>query len=69
MQYRNACFNQNGTITCEIEHPAMGWIPFTAATDDVEAHGRKIYSALIASGKVSPYIPQEPPVAPAPEEM
>ena len=45
MQIREAKFNANGTIDCEIEHPQFGWIPFTANADDVEEHGRLIFEA------------------------
>lgn len=35
MDYRNARFLADGRIDCEINHPAYGWIPFTAAAGDV----------------------------------
>jgi Arc/MetJ-type ribon-helix-helix transcriptional regulator len=55
MNIRNAKYNENGAIDCEIEHPEFGWIPFTASPDDVEQHGRDIYEALIDAGNVSEY--------------
>lgn len=46
MEIRNAKYNVNGTIDCELEHPKLGWVPFTASKDDVEEHGRLIYNEL-----------------------
>lgn len=46
MEYRNAAYNSQGTIDCEIEHPNFGWIPFTANPNDVEPHGREIFGLL-----------------------
>jgi hypothetical protein len=43
MKYRNAKYNEIGTIDCEIEHPEYGWIPFTASPDDCEEYGRGIF--------------------------
>ena len=48
MNYRNACFNDIGTIDCEVEHPVRGWMPFTASPDDVEPFGREMYALLLA---------------------
>lgn len=36
MEYRNAQYNENGTIDCEINHPEYGWIPCTVSPDDKE---------------------------------
>jgi hypothetical protein len=44
--FRNAVWDPQGTITCEIEHPDFGWIPFTASPDDVEPHGRAIFEVV-----------------------
>lgn len=38
--------NRFGTIDCEIDHPALGWIPFTASPVDLEPFGRELYSVL-----------------------
>jgi hypothetical protein len=46
METRNPVLNENGTIDCEINHPHLGWIPFTASPDDVEEHGRAIHALL-----------------------
>lgn len=59
MEVRSARFNRAGGIDCEINHPDFGWIPFTASADDIEEHGRSIYSQLMSSGKVQPYNEEE----------
>lgn len=45
-EYRNPVRNADGTFDVEINHPAFGWIPFTASPDDCEPYGREIYSYL-----------------------
>ena len=49
-------------INCEINHPVLGWIPFTASSDDKEPHGRGIYQLIAAGavGDVAEYV--EPPI-------
>lgn len=44
-----------------IDHPVYGTIPFTAAPDDVEHHGKELYAKALAGefGEIAPYI--EPP--------
>jgi hypothetical protein len=64
MEYRNARYNQFGTIDCEINHPRLGWLPFTASPDDAVEHGRAIHAAALA-GDVAAYVP---PADPTPEE-
>jgi len=59
MNYRNPIYTENGSIDCEIEHPAYGWIPFTASPDDCEAQGKAIFEALKDSA--NPYVPPPPP--------
>lgn len=46
VKYRNVVALPDGRFDCEIEHPALGWIPFTAAENDCEAHGRAIWAAI-----------------------
>ena len=43
-------------IDCEINHPAYGWIPFTASPDDVEVYGREMFATL-SQGDVAEYVP------------
>lgn len=38
----------DGRFDCEINHPAWGWIPFTADPNDVAAHGRAIHAEIIS---------------------
>lgn len=40
---RNTIHNLSGGIDCEIKHPELGWIPFTAHPDDPEDYGVKLY--------------------------
>ena len=56
--FRSARYDEAGTITCEIEHPVFGWIPFTASATDVEAHGRALFVHIEATGPVLPYEPE-----------
>ncbi|GEM_PF-1418893 len=45
------------SVDLEFNHPELGWIPFTATSDDCEGHGREIYAAAVAGeyGEVVPY--------------
>lgn len=58
MDYRDEKFVSATAITMEINHPVLGWIPFTAAQDDVEVHGRDLFAA--ASATATPYVAPEP---------
>jgi hypothetical protein len=46
MNYKNAVYNSQGTIDCEVEHPDFGWIPFTASSNDVEPFGKEVFDLL-----------------------
>lgn len=48
--YRNPRYEESGDITCEIEHPDYGWIPFTASPDDPEEFGRRLFAEIVGSG-------------------
>lgn len=50
MKIRNPMFTGDGAIDCEVYHEKYGWLPFTAAHDDKEAHGREVYKAAMAIG-------------------
>jgi hypothetical protein len=65
MQYKNARWARDGGIDCDIEHPAYGWIPFTAKKDDGESFGRALFAELEASGNVAPFNPDNYPPPPA----
>lgn len=62
MEFRNAIFNAAGNIDCEINHPQLGWIPFTADPADVDPIGLEVFAAALEMGP-SPYVP--PPPLPA----
>lgn len=57
IEYKNPCYNENGTIDVDINHPDFGWIPFTADPEDVEPHGRQIFEDL--KDEAAPYTPPE----------
>ena len=46
MEYKNPKYNANGTIDVEINHPQLGWIAYTANSNDVEENGRVIFNDL-----------------------
>ena len=59
INYRSARYVEGGCIDCEIEHPRLGWIPFTldptdtaAGIDVVNLHAR-----MLKSGNIAPYSP------------
>lgn len=59
MDYRNPTYNSVGTIDCEINHPKLGWVPFTADPNDSEKTGRDLHKQILAAGNVAEYV--EPP--------
>lgn len=62
MAVRNVAFNAQGTIDLEVEHPTLGWIPFTASPDDPEQYGRDLYAAALtgAYGIIGAFTPPPP---------
>lgn len=59
--YRNPWYEESGDITCEIEHPDYGWIPFTASPDDPEEFGRKLFAEVVWSAvEIAPCPPKSP---------
>lgn len=59
MNYRNPIYTADGRINCEIEHPALGWIPFTASPEDPEDHGRHLFAEIVESGaEIAPCPPK-----------
>lgn len=58
MNAKNPKFNSIGTIDLELYHTLYGWIPFTASPNDIEEHGRNLYSLAISGnfGEIGPYI-------------
>lgn len=61
-EYRNPARNRHGTIDCEIEHPKLGWIPFTCDPDDAEPpiDSATLYDRIEAAGGIADYV--APPV-------
>lgn len=57
MKIRNAKYNKNKTIDCEIEHPDYGWIPFTASPNSAEEYNREMYAMMVKKGGVEEYTP------------
>ncbi len=59
MNIRNAVRRSAEAFDCEIDHPALGWIPFTAVATDVEQSGRDIFAAIEAgdAGAIADYVP------------
>ncbi|MBA85232.1 MAG: hypothetical protein CML60_10500 [Rhodobacteraceae bacterium] len=57
MEFRNPAYNARGTIDCEVLHPSMGWVPFTASPDDQEAQGREVYADIMEAGGIADYVP------------
>lgn len=63
MDYRSARYTEGGKIDCEVNHPDYGWIPFTAAPDDVQAHCRELHARIVAAGDAAPYVAPPAPTA------
>lgn len=59
MNYRNAKTLVDGRIDCEIEHPAYGWIPFTADAADTGAQFdvAALHAQMAADPSTAPYTP------------
>ena len=66
MDYRNAHYNQYGTVDLEINHPDYGWIPFTASPNDPDESGRELYAQVVAAGNIAPFDPSTAPPPPRP---
>lgn len=63
IEVRAPAFNAVGTIDCELNHPTLGWIKFTASPDDCEPLGRQVHAALLdgAAGAIKAYDPATAP--------
>jgi hypothetical protein len=59
MNYRNAKRLADGSIDCEIEHPNLGWIPFTCDPSDTGAQFdvATLHAQMDADPNTSPYEP------------
>lgn len=62
--WRNPQYNAAGTIDCEIEHPALGWIPFTARPSDRSFfYIDGMIAEMIAADVIAPYVAPPDPTA------
>ena len=63
MDYRNAVFSspEGDQIDCEVQHPQMGWIPFTARADDPAEAGRDLFNQIITANDVAAFPQPLPP--------
>lgn len=57
MNFKNATYLKDGRIRCDVEHPTLGWIPYTASKDDTEEFGKNVFSIVSKSSKVKKYTP------------
>lgn len=56
MDIRKPQFAADGqAVDCEVRHPDLGWLPFTATADDTDPSGQEVWAAV-----------QEQEIAPAP---
>jgi hypothetical protein len=65
MRYENARWTRFGGIDCNIEHPVLGWIPYTAVKDDVVPFSRMLFEELATSANVAPCNLDDYPLPPA----
>ena len=58
-EYRNPAFTASGRIDCEINHPVLGWIPFTLDASDTgtEFDAAELDAEIRAAGNIAPYAP------------
>lgn len=64
MEYRNPKWSINDWIDCEINHPELGWIPFTCNPDDKGAQFdvAELYNQMKEDPAILPYVPPPPDV-------
>lgn len=60
MDIRKPVKTKYGSISCEINHPELGWIEFHATEDDKTSQGKLIYERLLngEAGDIAPYEPE-----------
>jgi len=56
-EVRNLQYTLRNNIDCEVLHPTLGWIPYTASADDVEEFGRELYQEIKDRIDIAPYVP------------
>lgn len=57
IKVKDAQWNADGSITCLYEHPAFGWVPFTASSYDSSTSA--VLDVASTLPNIAPYIPQE----------
>lgn len=55
MEFRNPQWNRHGTIDVELNHPELGWIPFTASDKDPAT--AEVYAEAL-KGPIEPLAPE-----------
>jgi hypothetical protein len=57
--YRNAEYISNGWINVEINHPDMGWVPFTCDPNDSASliDTQQLFDLIESNGDVAAYVP------------
>lgn len=55
MEFRNPVRTTYGQIDCEVNHPALGWVPTTVNPDDDSPEMQDLWEALQAV-EVAPYV-------------
>lgn len=63
MEIRNVTFSSSGAaVDCEVNHEALGWIPFTASETDTDPFGQEVWAAVqeqeIAPAPIPPHVAQ-----------
>lgn len=56
---KNLQYTESGMINMLVNFEGIGEVPFTASSDDTEAHGVELYTKAIAGdfGEIAPYVP------------
>jgi hypothetical protein len=66
MNFRNPVYISENAITCEIDHPMYGWIPFTCDPSDT---GSNVDVVMLFNQMKNVAAPYTPPPGPTPEEI
>lgn len=58
-EYRNAVYLQSGMINVEINHPDMGWVPFTCSPEDTHSaiDTVQLNALMLSNGDIAAYVP------------
>lgn len=55
MELKNCAYNKYGSIDMENNHPAYGWIPFTASEEDDVPYSVELFKRAIEAAEIAPY--------------